>query len=81
MKLRSCLLFITFTCALGVYAQQSVTISQSKVIRETLQLVTGVTAGKNVWAEVGLAKNISETKGRHTFSVTIFGSSEFILNE
>lgn len=57
------------------------TISKSKVIQETLQLLTGVTVGRNVWAEVGIAKNISETQGHHLFSVTIFGSSELKLND
>lgn len=80
MKLRCCLLIITFTtCTLSIYAQQSDTVN-TKVMRETLQLLTGVTVGRNVWAEVGIAKNISETQGHHPFSVTVFGSSEMKLN-
>lgn len=50
-------------------------------MRETLQILTGLTIGRNTWAEVGIAKNISETQGRHPFSVTIFGSNEMKLND
>ncbi|MBX3238365.1 MAG: hypothetical protein KIT80_06230 [Chitinophagaceae bacterium] len=73
------LLFLTILSC-SVFGQATDTIrTRETIVKQSLNLLTGVSFGRNTFAELGISKNNNTVAGRHPFSSAYFTSTELRL--